>query len=107
MPFLKYVLSYVTFISSVRCVTWNVGDEAPPQSDFRQLLGLTADKPPDVIGVAYDLSPCYFHCFMSRLQEVVNDDAWRKALIAHVHPSGYVLVSLMIYSTHLTYLSTR
>lgn len=63
---------------NVRCVTWNVGDEAPPQSDFRQLLGLTADKPPDVIGVA--------------LQEVVSDDAWRKALIAHVHPSGYVLI---------------
>ncbi|KER33776.1 hypothetical protein T265_00449 [Opisthorchis viverrini] len=64
---------------NVRCCTWNVGDEGPPEDNLSTLLGINGVNPPDILAVG--------------LQEVIEPSDWRKALIKHAHPAGYVLVS--------------
>ncbi|KAF8562157.1 hypothetical protein P879_02556 [Paragonimus westermani] len=62
----------------VRCCTWNVGDQGPPKDDLKTLLNLDDSDLPDIIAVA--------------LQEVEEAEDWRKRLLEHTHPAGYVLV---------------
>ncbi|TGZ55264.1 hypothetical protein CRM22_010443 [Opisthorchis felineus] len=63
---------------NVRCCTWNVGDDGPPEDNLNTLLGLNDVNPPDILAVG--------------LQEVIDPSDWRKALIKHAHPAGYVLM---------------
>ncbi|CAH8550163.1 unnamed protein product [Dicrocoelium dendriticum] len=62
----------------VRCCTWNVGDEGPPPDDLHHLLGLGNSDTPEIVALG--------------LQEIVDPDDWKKRLIEHLHPAGYVLV---------------